>query len=233
MKKYNEIIEDIKNVNSEINRIESDKKENDAKISANVNFKRIHDEDYRKEMEIMRGVSESYRTQLADLKVEMQILIHNSNIALFKEAAPVICEIWNNYKAKPYGPKTKEKIRAEILDKAGVLFYMGMNRFMNITSEKHNLGDWIQIYRNVEGKTANFLSTENKIIEIGADELAIAYESNEYVDDEKARVAELKCLRAEAYAKKEELKSVCSEYNDLVVGKIESIYAERTIYKDF
>ena len=41
-----------------------------------------------------------------DLQITIKILNSNAKIALFNETVPVILEVLEKYKNKPYGPKT-------------------------------------------------------------------------------------------------------------------------------
>lgn len=56
------------------------------------------------------------------------------------------------------------------------------------------------------------------------------YSSKEYIDNIPKRIKELKRLYKKAYEKQQELSAICSEYNNLCVGRIENIYKYTNIY---
>ena len=64
------------------------------------------------------------------------------------------------------------------------------------------------------------------------DEIELYYISREYVEDIPHRVEELKTIYAEAVAKQKELDAICSKYNSLAVGDIQSIYKDKPIYEN-
>ena len=76
------------------------------------------------------------------------------------------------------------------------------------------------------------LLIDNKIQLVSFDELALYYISREYVEDVPQRVEAIKAAYTEAVAKQEELKAACSRFNALAVGDIEHIYYDKYIYTD-
>lgn len=66
-------------------------------------------------------------------KIENKILYDNARIALYEEVMPKALEVWNKYVGKPYGEKTKEKIKNEVKDATGCWFYADSKEFQICT----------------------------------------------------------------------------------------------------
>lgn len=64
--------------------------------------------------------------------IENKILYDNARIALYEEVMPKALEVWNKYAGKPYGEKTKEKIKNEVKVAAGCWFYAHSKDFQII-----------------------------------------------------------------------------------------------------
>ena len=170
-----------------------------------------------------------------DLQITIKILNSNAKIALFNEITPIVLEVLEKYKNKPYGPKTEQKIRDEIKEKINCNFYIS-DRYSS--QEYHILP--LNIYGNaydiecgtkyIEGKQKKLLD-DNKIQVPELNDLTLYYTSKEYIDNIPKRIRELKKLYKKAYEKQKELEKICIEYNSLAVGDIKNIYKDKNIYQ--
>lgn len=169
-----------------------------------------------------------------ELQITIKILNSNAKIALYSETLPVVLEVLANYKNKPYGSKTQEKIKDEIKEKTNCIFYI---------SERYGSQEYHIIPLEFSGNTYNIecgakyidgkqkkLLDENKIQVLEFNDFTLYYTSKEYIDNIPKRIKELKKLYKKAYEKQQELDSICREYNNLAVGNIKNIYKDKNIY---
>lgn len=56
-------------------------------------------------------------------KIENKILYDNARIELFNEVMPNALTVWNSYENKPYGEKTKARIKEKVRELTGCWFY--------------------------------------------------------------------------------------------------------------
>lgn len=226
MKKYNEIIDEINSI-----RVEK------SKIMERLNKK--FDERFKKKTkkdDLMQTNKEICTLQAAfrDAIIAEKLLLNNAKIALFTEIMPIALEIFNKYSGKPYGEKTKEKIREEIKQITGCIVYISKSYLQYkyvLTDLKTNLSiECGTKYINDEQKP---LLINNKIQAINIDEIELFYINNIYFNDINSTIAELKKIYALAYEKQQELEKLCSQFNALVVDGIENIYSITPIYKNW
>lgn len=232
MKKFAELVNEVKIVSKTIASKEEAKTKLTADLTKSINLD-ARELEYKKCQSKRREIEQS----ITDLKIEREILKNNARIALFKEAVPVIVETLSKYKGKPYGEKTRDKICKEISEKISANFYI---------SSKYGSGSYELFPLNVYGNEYNItifpsfivgdpvqVLNENKINVIPEERLALGYVSSEYVENIPERIEELKCIRNEAYEMQSKLRSICSRYNSKAVGNIPQIYAEKYIYDNF
>lgn len=171
-----------------------------------------------------------------NLDLTRKILKNNAKIALFNEVLPVALETLAKYSGKPYGEKTRRKISDEIKEKTGCRFYIeshyGSQSF-EIYPVKCCGSDYnISCGTDYTDGCKKPLLINNKIQLVTFEELALYYTSREYVEDVPRRVEELKNIYIEAVAKQKELKYICDCYNLLAVGDIQHIYYDKHIYEN-
>lgn len=130
------------------------------------------------------------------LTLENQILSDNARRAYVAEVLPGLLEIWNKYAGKPYGPKTKEKIQAEVKNALNVHFYAS-SRYSGVydqislcpLNEKGfsvpGYYDKFNLYTAY--KSTPFVDAENKIQKVNADAVALS-NCGEYVENVAERV---------------------------------------------
>ena len=208
MKKFNEIIREVKQAQQKINEIEEKTEELQNTYLNIMDIKERHEKRKTVENELVRLEE--------------------------KKTMPVVLEVLAKYKNKPYGPKTEEKIRDEIKEKINCSFYIS-DRY---NSQEYHIipleysGNTYNIEcgpQYIDGKQKKLLE-ENKIQVLELNDLTLYYSSKEYIDNIPKRIKELKRLYKKAYEKQQELSALCSEYNSLAVGNIKNIYKDKNIF---
>lgn len=118
MKKYNDIIEEIKAIPRPEDVFERENRHKAEYAEAN--------HDWKKMKEIAEKHDKEYKAE-ALRAARKKILDHNARIALLVEYFPIIIEVLNKYAGKRVGEKTEAKIRDEISEKTGVSVYFENN----------------------------------------------------------------------------------------------------------
>ena len=229
MKKFNEIIRDVKQTHQKIQEVEEKTKELQNTYLTIMDIKERHEKRKTVENELVM-----LEEKKKDLQITIKILNNNAKIALFNSTLPIVLEVLAKYKNKPYGPKTEEKIRDEIKEKTKCSFYI---------SDRYNSQEYHIMPLEYSGSTYNIecgskyidgkqkkLLDENKIQALEFSDITLYYTSKEYIDNIPKRIKELKRLYKKAYEKQQELEKICSEYNSLAVGNIKNIYKDKNIF---
>lgn len=229
MKKFNEIIKEVNKTYKKIKEVDEKTKELQSTYLNIMDIKERHEKRKTVENELIR-----LEEKKNDLQITIKILNNNAKIVLYNEVLPVVLEVLAKYKNKPYGPKTEEKIRDEIKEKANCSFYIS-DRYssqeyhiipLEFSNNNYNI-ECGPIY--IDGKQKKLLD-ENKIQALEFSDITLYYTSKEYIDNIPKRIKELKRLYKKAYEKQQELAAICSEYNSLAVGNIKNIYKDKNIY---
>lgn len=229
MKKFNEIIKEVNKTHQKIKAVEEKTEELQNTYLNIMDIKERHEKRKTVENELVR-----LEEKKKDLQITIKILNSNAKIALYSETMPVVLEVLAKYKNKSYGPKTEEKIKDEIKEKANCSFYIS-DRY---SSQEYHIipleysGNTYNIEcgpQYIDGKQKKLLE-ENKIQVLELNDLTLYYSSKEFIDNIPKRIKELKRLYKKAYEKQRELAEICSEYNSLAVGNIKNIYKDKNIY---
>lgn len=228
MKKFNEIIREVKQTQQKINELEEKTKQIRNTYLNIMDIKKRHEKMKTVENELL-GLEEKKE----DLQITIKILNSNAKISLFNEVMPQVLDVLEKYKGKPLGPKTEQKIKDEIKEKTNCSFYISYR----YTQEYHIIPlEFINNDYNIEcgtkcidGRQKKLLD-DNKIQVPELNDLTIYYSSKEYIDNIPKRIKDLKRLYKKAYEKQQELAAICSEYNNLAVGNIKNIYKDKNIY---
>lgn len=229
MKKFTEVLEDIKATQEAIKAAEADgKKLIDSYISL---------EDIRSRIAKKKAIEADMvanTEKIKDLKISLKILKNNAKIALFYDAAPVALAILAKYSGKPYGEKTRRMISDEVQAATNCRFYIS-SKYSSDSLDFYSvggLGNDYNISCGTEYKNGSYrrLLVDNKIQPVTFDEIRLCNASCEYVEDIPQRVEELKAIYKEAVAKQKELEEICSRYNSLAVGNLDHIYCDKRIY---
>ena len=132
----------------------------------NKGYKEIH-EAAEANADAIRKLSDEIYTA----EVMQRILYANARAALIAEALPVILKACEPYSGKPYGEKTKEKIREEV-KKAGYGFYFDGYKTSRINIYKlssdgyftnRETGEGTAAAYDDAGHIAQFLTDDNKL----------------------------------------------------------------------
>lgn len=231
MKKFTEISKDVSKAYQTIKKIDEKTEELQNTYLNIVNLKERHEKRKDVEKDLVR-----LEEKKKDLQITIKILNSNAKIALFNETMPIVLEVLTKYKNKPYGPKTEEKIKDEIKEKTNCSFYISTRyssqSYHIIPLEFSNNNYNIECgTKCIDGKQKKLLD-ENKIQVLNFNDFTLYYTSKEYIDNIPKRIKELKKLYKKAYEKQQELKKICSEYNNLCVGNIKNIYKDKNIYSN-
>lgn len=229
MKKFNEIIIEVKKTQQKINEVEEKTKEIRKTYLNIMDIKERHEKMKTVENDIVK-----LEEKKKDLQITIKIMNSNAKIALFNEVMPQVLEVLAKYKNKPYSPKTEQKIKDEIKEKTKCGFYIS-ERYSS--QEYHifplefsgNTYDIICGTKYIDGKQKNLLD-DNKIQVPELNDLTLYYTSKEYIENIHKRIKDLKRIYKKAYEKQQELEKICSEYNNLAVGNIKNIYKDKNIY---
>lgn len=231
MKKFIEILDDIKQTSEAIQVLKAQENELVESYMGVCDLKERHEARKAVENEMLKN-SECKK----DLELTSKILKNNAKIALFNEVLPVALEILEKYSGKPYGEKTREKIAEEIRAATNCRFYIG-SCYSSQSFEVYPVDTFGNDYNiSCGAKYTNGnkkpLLINNKIQLVTFDDLELYYISNIYVEDIPHRIEELKLLYKEAVAKQKELETICNHFNALAVGDIPYIYSNKTLYAE-
>lgn len=229
MKKFNEIMTEVKQTQQNIKEVEEKTKEIRKTYLNITDIKKRHEKMKTVENEIIR-----LEEKKKDLQITIKILNSNAKIALYNETLPVVLEVLAKYKNKSYGPKTEQKIKDEIKEKTNCGFYISSG----YSSQEYHIFplEFISNDYNIECGTKYIDGKHKKLLDYNKiqvpelNDLTLYYSSKEYIDDIPKRIKDLKRLYKKAYEKQQELDAICSEYNNLAVGNIKNIYKDKHIY---
>lgn len=224
MKKYTEILNEIKTLRESITDTERAEKEiNIAALkeaSANGSQEEIEKARAAFKAACERLTEETNRNN--DIKIRIEILKENAKQALFAENINAICDIWNKYENKPHGEKTAQKIRDEIKNKTELRVYIG-NKWddaqITIYPGAGMHSDEITIAPRWNGEKQPALSPENKIKKLHPENLRVCY-CSEYVDNVNAHIKALKEAHAAALDALETYRAAIDKYNSLTRGNM-------------
>lgn len=237
MKKFEQILEEIKNARANIKSAEAEiEKTSDDYMELirsmspkdRHEYKTEHAEDVKKKDLKLAELSEKVQRE----KIRIKLLQNNAKITLFDEVMPVALEILSKYKNKPYGEKTRQKISDAVKEKTNCAFYI----YSKWSGHEYsiipmNLGNEynIEVFTKYENGESKALLLDNKIQNVEMSDLYVGYNHSFYEDIEET-INEIIRLHAEAKKKKEEFEAVCSQYNNLIPNGMENLHGSRYIY---
>lgn len=227
MKKFAEILTDIELTSKILKESEANEKRLESEWMESVDRVTRHAKKKSLESEWSAACENTL-----NLKLSLNFLRNNARVALYHEVMPVVLEVLEKYKGKPYGEKTRAKIAGEIKEKTGVWAYIN-TRFNSeeiyIQPQTHHNTYAITVYIKRNSGEDNHLLIDNKIQSLPFDLFRL--EGNYgYFEDIPATVAKLKELRGRAVAIRNELKTACDEFNAIAVNGIEHIYHNQNFY---
>lgn len=209
MKDYKTILAEIKSICDENNRI-------DACLWEIHETRRAITNKTERIAAIKRTAEEENRlcTQKTDNSAVIGILANNAKKAMFAEVAPVVTEVLNKYAGKSHGPKTAEKIQNEIEGKAGVYFYIGSSSQKIYVKDRENCFG-VDIYPTNGFK---ILTDDNKICRLTLDSLKVYDADEDFVEDPRQQLEEIKAAKKAVLDKQIELDAAINAYNAVAVG---------------
>lgn len=240
MKKFAEVREEISEVRNRIELITKEMEEIKRKERSLVNTDSIKErvilrEAHLDELKELDSRFAALAMEEEDLKIAVTILNNNAQIALYHEVLPEIISVLMKYKGKPYGEKTREKIRVEVLEKTGCNFWLDCSNYHQQihfhTSNGYSRGFDTIASTHYENGDVKRILLDNKIQEISFEDFHLCYINRNYVEDIYGHIGMLMALRKQAKEKQEELENICSQYNSLIAGGMKSINAREHIYE--
>ena len=229
MKKFIDILEEIKQTSVSIKAVEVRESELVKSYMKIGELKERHEAAKAQENDMIKASEEK-----KNLQITIKVLKSNAKIALFNEVLPVALEIIAKYSGKPYGEKTRQKISDEVKAATNCRFYI-RSSWSSHSFEVHPVDGFGNDYnitcgtKYIDGSQKRLL-VDNKLQNVAFDEIELYYISREYVENIPERVEAIKAAHAEAVARQEELKAACSRFNALAVGDIDHIYYDKHIY---
>lgn len=230
MKTFNEILKDIEATRKAIDKSENNEKRLEAEWTSVLDMKERHEK--RKALEAEWSVAGQ---ETKDLYLSLYLLKNNARIALFNDVMPVLLEVLEKYKGKPYGEKTRDKISKEVEEKAGARAYIGTRYNQEEISvyPSSGYGNDYSITigtKYINGKQDRIL-IDNKIQLVPLENFCLWYIKDKYISDVPAAIADMKELYNKAVSMQKELDKVCSAFNKYAVDGIESIYCDKRIFE--
>lgn len=237
MKTFNEIITEIKTLSAHTNETQARSEKEAARLDFIANPK---NDDARAEWQKALDKYAATCKAITNNKIKMELLKGNARIALAAEAIPVICEIWNKYAGKKHGPKTNDKIKSEIKEKANIYCYLSQRVYsgseFNISpcgENGRNLYGYditvSTIYNSEKQEYKKAVDNNNVIQTIAPEDLQMIYAPRDYIENVDAAITQLYALNEKARAAQEELENIAHEYNKIARGSIKEINARENI----
>lgn len=221
MKKYSEILAEIKNAHAAI----TDTAKTEKEIERAAYMEAAHNGgDIEKARAAFKRACEKLaeeQNRNNDIKIKIAILKENAKQALFAENIKTICDIWNKYEGKPHGEKTAQKIRDELKAATEHRVYIG-NKWddANITIYPGSAygADEITIAPIWNGEKQPAL-INNKVVKIDPENMRVSY-CGEYIENIDAHINELKTAHAGALKALEDYRAAIDKYNNLTRGNM-------------
>lgn len=232
MKKYLEIIEEMKKARASIKDTAKTEKELD-RVAVLEARKNGSPEEYEKARAAYDAAQARYIAECVhneNIKIALEILKDNAAQALFSENIGTICEIWNKYEGKPHGEKTAQKIRDEIKSATGYSVYI-TERWRGALIRIHGgtgapFNDIEICPTSIENQPAT--DNNNKIVKITAENMRV-YCGREYVENIAEHVAAIREAHNAAKEAEKALENAIHIYNDLTRGNIQHASAREGV----
>ena len=229
MKTYGEILKEIEKAKKTIT---GAKKAEEKEKRAYLRYEVAHGESEEARAQALQALREAEAETAKEYeretraKIIIEILKANAGRVLYADNIGKICEIWNSYAGKPYGEKTRDKIRKEIETATGLRVWFKASPYAEIeinTAERGTLffdyGATLSAW-NKDGE--KLLTAENKINRVSADGFKLCY-IGEYIEDPKKHADKIIKLHQKARQALKAFEDIASEYNQATRGKVERI----------
>ena len=227
MKKYVEILEEIRQARDAMRDTAETEKEMD-RIHLLEAKRNGTPEEFEKALSEYKAAEARYIEECKhndNIKIAIEILKDNAKQALFAELIHPICDIWNKYEGKAHGEKTAQKIQNEIKSETGYRVYIHNGyRDAEITLYAgYNTGAPFHDLKMIpvwNGEYQPALTENNKIVKLDPDNFRV-YCCGEYVDNVPEHVEKIRQAHETAKAAEKALEDAISVYNALTRGNIQ------------
>lgn len=232
LKEYNKIRTEIKKLNSTtietdtLYKIRSDihTMYENTDFSNKDEIKRIRALSVEREKEYDNAKNHNKRVLLT-----VKVLENNAKTALKKDIAPVLMDVVNAYKNKPYGEKTKQKIHDEMKTRVNCSVYLYDN-YIQINPLNENGYSVSYDYINLYVKNG-VLTNDNKIIELCAKNFI--FDDLSYIDDPRAHVEKIINEYDALLKLHNALETALDNFNDLCIGNLKTISKTDVFYNTY
>lgn len=213
MKKYKEMLATLAKTSAEIESTKRSYKELESSITGNSPLER-----FKKRKALTNDLNALSRKENY-LHLVLKLQHYNLQVAALEELKPVIIQILEKYQNKPYGPKTKDKIRNEFKELTG--FYISFFD-KNFYTEIYAVDYDHHFSLNIDTDNDHKVLENNRIQLVTADHLRV-YRVNEYINDIPAHIEKMKEAYNVLQERYKEFDAAMRNYNDLCKGEIETI----------
>ena len=213
MEKYKEMLTTIAKTSAEIESTKRSYKELESSITGNSPLER-----FKKRKALTNDLNALSRKENY-LHLVLKLQHYNLQVAALEELKPVIIQILEKYQNKPYGPKTKDKIRNEFKELTG--FYISFFD-KNFYTEIYAVDYDHHFSLNIDTDNDHKVLENNRIQLVTADHLRV-YRVNEYINDIPAHIEKMKEAYNVLQERYKEFDAAMHNYNDLCKGEIETI----------
>lgn len=227
MKKYVEILEEIRQARDAMRDTAKTEKEMDRIHLLGVKHNGTPEE-FEKACSEYKAAEARYIEECKhneNIKIALEILKDNAAQALFSEIIGTICDTWNKYEGKVHGEKTAQKIQDEMKSATGYRVYIRNGyRDAEITLyPDYNTGAPFRDLKIVplwNGEYQPALTENNKIVKLDPEKMRV-YCCDAYVDNVPEHVEKLRKAHETAKAAEKALEDAVSAYNALTRGNIQ------------
>lgn len=162
--------------------------------------------------------------EIARLEKVSAFLMNNYKVICFESVAGSVARIFKKYDGKPYGTKTAQKIRSEVLADCGFAVYIDANRFTLRAVEIIDgfSGRGVSLDITTKRGATYFLTEDNKITAQPVENL-FAYDLREYCDDIAEAIAKLEELKKQADELRAKYNEIADSFNALAVEGFEHL----------
>lgn len=213
MKKYKEMLATLAKTSAEIESTKRSYKELESSITGNSPLERF------KKRKALTNDLNALSKKENYLHLVLKLQHYNLQVAALEELKPVIIQILEKYQNKPYGPKTKDKIRNEFKELTG--FYISFFD-KNFYTEIYAVDYDHHFSLNIDTDNDHKVLENNRIQLVTADHLRV-YRVDEYINDIPAHIEKMKEAYNVLQERYKEFDAAMHNYNDLCKGEIETI----------
>lgn len=192
--------------------------------------------DYNAISDVLKSC-EKHSAACKKYELELAFTLNNARYVLAKDVLPVIAETISKYAGKRLGPKTKEKIVAEVKTLTNCSFWFDYDchgnacslHFYKLDSDGFRRGNTCDFIANFTDYSNRAFAVDNVIQAFDEKDLFVSG-LNEYIEDVKARVCEIISTYNKIVVLNNELDEAIKIYNALSVDNISNLYNKNHFY---